>query len=255
MKRAVFLLINVVYLFVLTSCNKTFNKAEIGGIKEQLKNAISVMDINLDYEKEKNMNNAFEYKKDIITTIKLGSYIQDNLDIKEPIEWIVLEKDGDKALLLCKKVIERHSYNDDFINVTWRESLVRYWLNTDFYNEAFTDEEKVKILDVNILNEDNNSFDTQGGENTVDSIFLLSINEAYKYFICKEAMSTVDTVYARKGGVSTRTCWLRSPGDSQNKAAIYPFWIEDWPKINERQLRGDNVFLNLGIRPAMWVKY
>lgn len=255
MKRTIFILINVALLFVIASCSRSVPQKEIDGLKEQLKNAISVLEVNLDYEKEKNVNGAFKYPKDKITTIKLGSYVQDNLDIKEPIEWIVLEKDGNKALLLCKKVIERHSYNDELIDVTWKDSSVRYWLNTDFYDEAFTDEEEESIIDVNISNENNNLFGTLGGQSTNDTIFLLSINEANKYFICKEVMSTVDTIYARQGGVSTRTCWLRSPGDSQDRAAIYPFWLEDWPEINERDLRGDKVFLNLGIRPAMWVKY
>ena len=141
MKRTIFILINVAMFLVIASCSRSVPQKEVGGLKEQLKNAVSVMEVNLDYEKEKDMNSAFNYPKDKITTIKLGSYIQDNLDVKEPIEWIVLEKDDNKALLLCKKVIESHSYNDELVDVTWKDSAVRYWLNTDFYDEAFTDEE------------------------------------------------------------------------------------------------------------------
>ena len=61
----------------------------------------------------------------------------------EPIEWIVLEKRSDKALLLSKYLIGRYYYNEDMVDgITWENSDVRKWLNEDFINEIFSKKNK-----------------------------------------------------------------------------------------------------------------
>ena len=114
--------------------------------------------------------------------IEFGHYEQDNdLYEAEPIEWVVLENDNGKLLLYSKMIIdflpsnEIYQYGDDYIKmcdyyggndgsnftdvveeqpVTWAESKVRTWLNSHFYDAAFTDEEKTSIILTNVDTED-----------------------------------------------------------------------------------------------------
>ena len=63
---------------------------------------------------------------DKMDTITFGS--DSNSD---PIEWIVLEKEGNKALLLSKYLLAAYEYDDDVDN-TWENCTCRSWLNSDF---------------------------------------------------------------------------------------------------------------------------
>ena len=81
--------------------------------------------------------------------VTLGSYEQDNnfRDGAEPIEWIVLAAEQDRALLLSLYCLDCIEYN----NVSrgwkpWAGSLAREWLNGDFYQAAFSQTEKNSIL-------------------------------------------------------------------------------------------------------------
>ena len=66
---------------------------------------------------------------DIIT---IGRYPQ-NDDDPEPIEWIVLQKDGKRAFLLSRYVLDAIPYEESHDKVTWEECTLRAWLNDDFY--------------------------------------------------------------------------------------------------------------------------
>lgn len=64
--------------------------------------------------------------------------------------------------------------------VNWETSDFRDWLNHTFYNKVFNDREKSSILKSKIKNEKNAYGGT--GADTEDYVFLLSIEEAEKYF-------------------------------------------------------------------------
>ena len=56
------------------------------------------------------------------------------------------DRDGHK-LLLSKYVLDYSNYNDELTNdFDWNGSSVRKWLNVDFYNMAFSDEDKKNIV-------------------------------------------------------------------------------------------------------------
>ena len=141
-----------------------------------------------------------------------------------PIEWIVLDVEGSKALLLSKYGLDEKPYNTEEIEITWEQCSMRKWLNGEFLNQAFSSEERSKIIRVKISNPDNPSFDTEGGSDTDDQVFLLSIDEAKKYFATGDARKTKSTAYAKINGVWTNDSgycfwWLRSPGYDQSLAA------------------------------------
>ena len=76
--------------------------------------------------------------------IILGRYPQraDPSAVPEPVEWLVLAADGDARMLIAKYGLIALPYNEGGDAATWETCSVRAWLNNEFYNGAFTDEEK-----------------------------------------------------------------------------------------------------------------
>ena len=91
--------------------------------------------------------NNLEFKNirtgDIIT---FGSYWQNSSSYKEPIEWRVLDVKDGKALLISRYALDCQPYNEIWTDVTWETCTLRRWLNTSFYNDAFSINERPKIL-------------------------------------------------------------------------------------------------------------
>ena len=57
-----------------------------------------------------------------------------------------------------------------------------------------------KFLGREFSNFDNTKYGTKGGNNTEDKVFLLSINEAVRYFSSNKARQTSPTLYAFNQG-------------------------------------------------------
>ena len=112
---------------------------------------------------------------DDFPTIMFGSYPQSdpNGKKKEPIEWIVLQKDytNNTASLVSKYILDCKCYNDLRENTTWETCSLRNWLNNEFYNMAFSNDEKKRIVSKIIVNEKNYEFGTDGGNSTEDKVF------------------------------------------------------------------------------------
>lgn len=103
--------------------------------------------------------------------IKLGHFFGKDL------YWQILEKNNDKALTLCKTGIKRSAfmYEDDD-DCRWESSQIRDFLNNEFFNLAFTEEEKKHITPVCTEKE------TEISSPIFDHIFLLSAAEC-RYFL------------------------------------------------------------------------
>ena len=163
--------------------------------------------------------------------VTFGTYPQTKSGTDQtPIEWLVLESDGETALLISRYALDAEPYNNKLIDTTWEKCTLRRWLNNDFYNRAFSAEEKKTILVSDVSADKNPRHDTDPGNATKDLVFLLSIVEAKKYFANKEARMCAATDYAIKQGTYTnsdytvdgrKACWwwLRSPGDTSTCAA------------------------------------
>ena len=190
-------------------------------------------------------------------TITFGTYEQDNdtANGKEDIEWLVLAKEGKKALLISDKAIDCKTYHSSDVGVTWGKCALRTWMNGTFLKEAFTVEEQAQIQSTEVSAEKNPDFSTDPGSSTTDRVFLLSISEAKKYFGSDKERICFPTVYTEKNSpymrkVDEGTCWwwLRTPAYDQNYAAtvFYDGVIYS---------NGINVDFTGGIRPAMWVSF
>ena len=225
--------------------NKNYNAAVALMNEGKYEEAIAVFEA-LDGYKD----SAENAKRLFIKIAEVGDYVcfgayeqdKDTSDGKESVEWQVLAKEDNKILVISKYVLDAKPYNTELWYVTWETCTLRTWLNKTFLDEAFGEAEQ-SMIQTNA---------------TEDRIFLLSIDEANKYFATDEARMCAPTASARAKGAYTddnrkvdgeATCcwWLRSPGRVQFFAAnvYYDGGVNSF---------GNNYTYGLvGVRPAMWI--
>ena len=118
---------------------------------------------------------------------------------KFPIKWLVLENEGNRALLVSLFNVNVYPFikDDEYFEIVdrgelvcWKSSTVRTWLNEGLYQWIFTEKEKSCVCESVIHTPDNPIYGTDGGEDTTDYLFLLSIEEAENYFPTDEARKT-----------------------------------------------------------------
>lgn len=212
--------------------------------------------------------------------ITFGRYEQDN-DLKngpEPIEWVVLEVKGDKMFLISRYILDALPFNDDGGSNVWNTCSLRRWLNQDFMEVAFSEEENNAIS----LTEVDNSVKMygyggrNGSENTKDYVFLLSYRETHsEYFksthypdFSKQACSA--TAYAKPKislegdnpsykGLSIdfmeepySPWWFRTAANSWHCAltAAYSKFSDVSYYVSHNYI---DVTSCCGVRPAMWI--
>ena len=199
--------------------------------------------------------------------ITFGHYPQTS-DGKDntPIEWLILERDGLNALVVSKYGLDAQPYDISFNDVTWEKCTLRTWLNDTFYNKAFSADEQAAILTTNVDNSKNQCYsgwDTNGGNNTQDKVFLLSYKEAYVYFdVTEHNLSSkksrvaptayaiaqgadVDSYCETMDGTDAGWWWLRSPGRDQDRAAL----VHAGGSLGRVSVNNDSS----SVRPALWV--
>ena len=150
-------------------------------------------------------------------------------------QWRILDiKDG-LALVISEEIIGQEAYNNYRGDVTWANSSIRDYLNGEFYNR-FTKAEQSRISPVLNINQDNPWYGSKGGEDTLDYIFLLSIEEVVCHYFGDsrynlENPSPKQRYWFQKkdpNNIYRRATfqdkswwwWLRSPG-RDNKRAVY----------------------------------
>ena len=176
----------------------------------------------------------------------------ENKDTRTLIEWLVLAEHEGRYLLISTYGLDCRPYHSKSKAVTWENSDLRRWLNGEFMNGAFTQEEQNRIVEVVNQNPDNAKYNTPGGKPTRDKVFLLSIDEAQRFFKDDQARRCKPTEYAKARGAGSNAqgdgwWWLRSPGDSSCTAA----YVFGDGSVGGR---GSNVNRDNGcVRPALWV--
>ena len=204
--------------------------------------------------------------------------------------WRVLDIEGDRALLLSEYVIGRErqgnrwdlmGYPIDYPVFTWETSYIRYKLNEHFLTDTFTQGEQARIAQTQVINSNNPWFGTSGGNDTVDRIFLLSIDEVIRYFGDSSQLSNpnhpanengdiYDQYNYRRAAITTaeglhgwygyesniaHNWWLRSPSSHDRNYAgvnydgsitLDGFWVGD-------AVWDGGSWSGHGIRPALWL--
>ncbi|MBR4236016.1 MAG: hypothetical protein IKR85_08140 [Clostridia bacterium] len=131
------------------------------------------------------------------------------------------------------------------------ELHVRYWCNSIFYTEAFTDAERSRILLTHNQNADNPEYGIKGGPDTEDYVFFLSYDEVRKYMPNKADRVSSQTRAARHANSENDSnfWWLRSPGRWRVNAMYV------YGNSGSISLFGADVgHSNVGCRPCMWLK-
>ena len=164
----------------------------------------------------------------------------------ECIKWRVLDIWHNSALIHTCDYICQRPYHGSRGDITWEDCDLRYWLNREFLRVAFTDGERSRIERVLIGCHDNPKFKTKGGADTTDSVFLLSMNEALKYFKSNEDRACDDD------------WWLRTPGNHQDCAASVMrkdanFNTHFHYGNSNVDLAGFDARSSIGVRPALLI--
>jgi hypothetical protein len=188
------------------------------------------------------------------------------------IAWRVLDVVDGRALILSDKVLTRENYHTRGENVTWEKSVLRKYLNGSFYQDTFNAKEQSMIIETKNQNLGNSLFGMSGGDDTLDKVFLLSLEEVVRYFgnsgqiyygrydgsryindeynMNRKAEIEFLDYYKRLYGNQYRsiasTWWLRSPFSCDTAAMVY-----ENGGIN---VGGNAAFLSEGVRPALWLK-
>lgn len=179
-----------------------------------------------------------------------GDGVADQNDDKEPIKWRVLSVDDNDAFLLADKGLDAKPYNNVEKDVIWKNSPLRKWLNDEFYNIAFSNDEQTGIVETNATNE------ILDGNNVKDKVSLLSrtdaCNASYGFnsngSLESETRKLFNTPYTSHAGayLGVGAWWLRS----------YDDWFNDGYRI---YISGEittfsTVFLkdpNYSVRPCL----
>lgn len=192
----------------------------------------------------------FSEKYDIIL---FGNYEQDgNPDNGlEPIEWLVLKEENGKAFLLSLYILDFQKFNDPKmveqvkLYERWGGSTIRKWLNEDFFNQAFSEDEKRHIQTTTLSLTYPYDEHAKNQETVSDKLFLLSSDEVSEYLdgILACAQKT-DAFYAMLS--RTKNGYYRWLTISEKS-----LW--QWYCVNEIYLSTVSDMDEVGIRPCMWV--
>jgi len=172
--------------------------------------------------------------------VAFGAYEQGN-DKKEDIQWLVLDIQDGKALLISKDALDCQPYHTTKENAVWKTSSLRQWLNSQFANEAFSSREKALI-----------STSTLPDEETQDKIFLLSDTEARQYLGSSRTCKATQYAIVTQGAYTNRvngTCswWLRSSGIAEG----FITYVREGGTVSEHGSEATSD--GIAVRPALWI--
>ena len=212
----------------------------------------------------------FKSKYKIGKTIQLGEYCQDYDESDfTPISWTVADIDEKscKVLLISNYILDTCPYGLNEEETTWEDSYIRQWLNSEFYDNAFTDSEKHIILETY----------GHGNDSCIDKVFIPSYEELQSLQEKKSGLTRGEaTKYAYKQGLllhrshkakhrlvnifdykdgdpyvwgnNYASYWLR-PNDPESTTLEE---LDGWGSYNDSVLLEFCVHAN-GIRPAIWI--
>lgn len=191
-------------------------------------------------------------------TVLIGAFPQQSAHDFSPIEWIVLDVDGSSALCISKYCLITSGYCDAEKTygkkelLRWETSLAREICNHHFFDSAFSDAEKARILPRKTAN-------VQFGTECQDRVFLLSEEEVRRYFPTASQRKGMPTPHATLKGA--RMGW------TDDTKAFTSWWILPqevgtfvYPKavfqMGEIQFHGRNAYhSDFTIRPCIQIKY
>lgn len=200
----------------------------------------------------------------LLSNANVGSYVifgayeqdGDNENGSEVIQWKVMEKKNDSVLLQATVALMARPLG--YKKVTWETSSLRAFLNNDFFETAFSTEEKSQIMTTVVKVEKNpyknKKISFSEGNDTKDKIFIWDAPYCAKYqpsfTYSKVVMTTVEHYYITYPATWTRTTYNQSrfldysPSNSLNE-----YW-----KLGGFLGGTESIESSLPVVPLMWVK-
>ncbi len=199
----------------------------------------------LSYDKDGyyKVNGILKYRKVVetsgTTTNEYYYKYSDKYYKYSPIKWRVLDNsNGRLKLIVDKSIAASEYYGVEGEEVFWETSSLRSWLNNEFYNITFTEDERQTILKSNVQLKDSEvNEEIKGGNSTIDNVYLLSVedvrNKAYGFnsapIINSASRKIKPTDYALalaanswKGYINAAEWWTRSPANyTTNPVTVY----------------------------------
>lgn len=160
------------------------------------------------------------------------------------LSWRVLDVQQNRTLLISEECVDYRVMGNDVTTKTWDVSLLRKWLNSEFYKRTFSAAERVSLLITDT---------TESDRVSSDKIFCLSTTEAKKYFFSNSDRQAKPAAWlGSKNDCHIDECcswWLRSEssqGDDFITVVYSTGVILDVGVLSSQ--------LGIGVRPAMWIK-
>lgn len=179
----------------------------------------------------------------------------------ERIKWRVLQNNGYTLFVVADRGLDCKNYNETWSSIiTWEKCTLRNWLNDTFYNIAFSNAEQRAVIGQNVINEDNPYYNTEGGNDTKDKVYLLSIGESTElsYGFCEDygtysisrrvGISSYAQAMGAGNGNASWGCiwWLRSPGDAT-------YYTADVGNLGNVNVEGQRVYSDFAVTPVLHI--
>ena len=156
-------------------------------------------------------------------------------------KWRLLDVDreGNRGLFITEDVVAIRPYHQSNRRVAWEKCSLRLWLNNEFYNELPI-YIKSRVIETMNRNSDFPYFGSFTDRETLDKVFLLSVDEAQRLFSDNE-----DRLATYNNRV--REWWLRTSSERERIAGT----------VNDKGMVQDynGVYMEseyTGVRPAIW---
>ena len=168
----------------------------------------------------------------------------------KPLQWLILKKEEDRIMVISEKGIIPMPFHDGWRSADhYGVSDARRWINEEFYEQAFSAEEKERICvtAVRIPKSPTDISKWKGPDDCYDPMFLLLYSEVSELF-----PNHIDLFcYPLSGGKKPVGWWLRDHctlADQEN--AIAERWIDDYYANTYLPQSRKDIY----VRPAMWLK-
>ncbi len=171
----------------------------------------------------------------------------------EPIQWRVLSVASDGIYVMSEKTLDSKMYNNVNVPITWADCTLRTWLNSYFYNFAFSSTEKKAVKLTRLINADYAGND--GGIDTYDRVWIPSLSDVTNSACGFSRIGTEEdssraalgTPYRSNGGY----WWLRTHGQSTSSSAMCVVEYSGYIHGITYYQTGFGATNNVGVRPAM----
>lgn len=182
---------------------------------------------------------AADWKSGVQTgkLISFGSYPTNTPGKHESLQWLVLSRENNKALLWCVSNLGKQPFQNNSTYVTWGHSDLRYWLNNSFLHAAFSPALQQAIVLTDVKNKQPKGSTASPGNHTKDYLFCLDNSEHEKYLVknTRNAKLVEEMILS--------DFWLRSM-----YTQLMPFTAD--PQGERLYIRCSNKY---AVQPAMWI--